>query len=135
MKSRTFLILLAAGTLTLSGHAKTSGKSHQVIYTGDIARQVTGYAGATPVNIIIDHNKITKIEVLPNNESPNYLKRAVAKVLPQFEGKTVEQAKKVKADAATGATYTSQALIKNITMGLQQAKSQSTSKKSNKKRK
>ena len=135
MKSRTFLILLAAGTLTLSGHAKTSGKSHQVIHTGDIARQVTGYAGSTPVNIIIDHNKITKIEVLPNNESPNYLKRAVAKVLPQFEGKTVEQAKKVKADAATGATYTSQALIKNITMGLQQAKSQSTSKKSNKKRK
>ena len=61
--------------------------------------------------------------MLPNQESPGYLKRAKDKVLPQYIGKTVAEAKALKADIATGATYTSEALIKNIQMGLDQAKS------------
>lgn len=95
--------------------------AEQVIFTGEIAKKVIGYSSTTPVNITIKGGKIVKIEVLPNKETPQYLNRAVAKVIPQFEGLTVDQALKLKADVATGATYTSEALIKNIQMGLQQA--------------
>ena len=122
------IMLLVAGTASLDARTKkktTAKKANttQVIYTGDIANKVIGYNGTTPLNITVKNGVIESIEVLPNQESPAYLKRAKEKVLPQYIGKTVAEAKKLKPDIATGATYTSDALIKNIQMGLDQAKS------------
>ena len=141
------IMLLVAGTVSLEARTKKKATTKkatasQVIYTGDIANKVIGYNGTTPLNITVKNGVIENIEVLPNQESPAYLKRAKDKVLPQFIGKTVAEAKKLDADIATGATYTSEAIIKNIKMGLDQAKSSSSSnkkattkKKSTKKRK
>ncbi len=125
------IMLLVAGTVSLDARTKkkTATKkaaTTKVIYTGDIASKVIGYNGTTPLNITVKNGVIENIEVLPNQESPNYLKRAKDKVLPH--GKTVAEAKKLDADIATGATYTSEALIKNIKMGLDQAKSSSATK-------
>ena len=140
------IMLLVAGTASLDARTKKKSTTKkaattQVIYTGDIANKVIGYNGTTPLNITVKNGVIENIEVLPNQESPAYLKRAKEKVLPQYIGKTVTEAKKLKADVATGATYTSEALIKNIQMGLEQTKSTSatkgkatTKKKSTKKR-
>ncbi len=139
------IMLLVAGTATLDARTKKSAKARkatatQVIYTGDIANKVIGYNGTTPLNITVKNGVIENIEVLENQESPAYLKRATAKVLPQYIGKTVTEAKKLKADVATGATYSSEAIIKNIQMGLDQVKSSpskknaATKKKSTKKR-
>ena len=129
------MMLLVAGTTSLDARTKKSGKTNkanatQVIYTGDIASKVIGYNGTTPLNITVKNGVIENIEVLQNEESPAYLKRAKDKVLPQYIGKTVAEAKKLKPDIATGATYTSEALIKNIQMGLDKAKSTSATKKS-----
>ena len=128
------IMLLVAGTASLDARTKkkaTTKKANttQVIYTGDIASKVIGYNGTTPLNITVKNGVIENIEVLGNQESPAYLKRAKEKVLPQYIGKTVAEAKKLKPDIATGATYTSDALIKNIQMGLQQVKSTSSTKK------
>lgn len=133
------IMLLVAGTASLDARTKKStkkskGTTTQVIFTGDIANKVIGYNGTTPLNITVKNGVIENIEVLPNQESPNYLKRAKDKVLPQYIGKTVAEAKKLKADVATGATYTSEALIKNIQMGLEQAKSSSAKKATSKKK-
>ena len=127
------IMLLVAGTTSLDARTKKSARSKkastsQVIYTGDIASKVIGYNGTTPLNITVKNGIIENIEVLPNQESPAYLKRAKEKVLPQYIGKSVAEAKKLKADIATGATYTSEALIKNIQMGLDQSKSGVTKK-------
>jgi electron transport complex protein RnfG len=123
------IVLLVAGTASLDARTKKSANKKasttQVIYTGDIAKKVIGYNGPTPLNITVKNGVIESIEVLDNQESPGYLKRAKDKVLPQYIGKTVAEAKKLKPDIATGATYTSEALIKNIQMGLDQAKSSS----------
>ena len=129
------IMLLVAGTSSLDARTKTKSTAKkaattQVIYTGDIAKKVIGYNGPIPLNITIKNGVIENIEVLDNQESPGYLKRATAKVLPQYIGKTVAEAKKLKADVATGATYSSDAIIKNIQMGLEQAKSTSSKKKS-----
>jgi len=133
------IMLLVAGTASLDARTKKSAKKSkgtttQVIFTGDIANKVIGYNGTTPLNITVKNGVIENIEVLPNQESPSYLKRAKDKVLPQYIGKTVAEAKKLKADVATGATYTSEALIKNIQMGLEQAKSSSAKKATSKKK-
>ena len=133
------IMLLVAGTASLDARTKKSAKKSkgtttQVIFTGDIANKVIGYNGTTPLNITVKNGVIENIEVLPNQESPNYLKRAKDKVLPQYIGKTVAEAKKLKADVATGATYTSEALIKNIQMGLEQVKSSSAKKATSKKK-
>jgi len=134
------IMLLVAGTTSLDARTKKKATSKkaatsQVIYTGDIANKVIGYNGTTPLNITVKNGVIENIEVLPNQESPGYLKRAKDKVLPQYIGKTVAEAKKLKPDIATGATYTSEALIKNIQMGLDQAKSSSSKKKATTKNK
>ncbi len=134
MKKITKTIALVLVAALLSGGvamAKTAKKktakkakatTEQVIFTGELAKKVIGYQGTTPLNITVKGGKIEKIEALPNQETPQYMRRAAAKVFPQYEGLTVEQALKVKADAATGATYTSEALIKNIQLGLQSVK-------------
>ncbi len=134
------IMLLVAGTVSLDARTKAKAKKSnagttQVIYTGEIAKKVVGYNGPTPLNITIKNGVIEKIEVLDNQESPGYLKRAKDKVLPQYIGKTVAEAKKLKPDIATGATYTSEALIKNIQMGLEKSKSTATKKKATTKKK
>ena len=116
--SRFNTALCAIAVMIMSVMAQAQ---NQVIYTGEIGKKVIGYNGPTPLNITITGGKISKIEVLDNEESPRYLDKATAKVFPQFIGKTVKQALNVKADGATGATYTSEALIQNIRLGLQQA--------------
>ena len=133
------IMLLVAGTASLDARtkkkaSKSKASTSQVIYTGEIAKKVIGYNGPVPLNITISNGVIENIEVLDNQESPGYLKRATAKVLPQYIGKTVAEAKKLDADIATGATYTSKAIIQNIQMGLDQAKSSSTTKKATKKK-
>jgi len=136
------IMLLVVGTTSLDARSKKSTKANkatanttQVIYTGDIARKVIGYNGPIPLNITVKNGVIENIEVLENQESPGYLKRATAKVLPQYIGKTVAQAKKLDADVASGATYSSNAIIQNIKMGLDQVKSTSSKKKAAKKKK
>lgn len=134
------IMLLVAGTASLDARTKkktTAKKANttQVIFTGDIANKVIGYNGTTPLNITIKNGVIENIEVLPNQESPGYLKRAKEKVLPQYIGKSVAEAKKLDADIATGATYTSKALIQNIQMGLDKAKSTPAKKKTAAKKK
>lgn len=134
------IMLLVAGTASLDARTKkkaTTKKANtaQVIYTGDIASKVIGYNGTTPLNITVKNGVIESIEVLPNQESPAYLKRAKDKVLPQYIGKTVAEAKKLDADIATGATYTSKAIIQNIQMGLDKAKSTPAKKKTAAKKK
>lgn len=131
--------VMATATFAPSTAAKTTKKktsTPQVIYTGEIAKKVVGYNGTTPVSISISNGKITNITALDNKETPNYFNRAKEKVFKQYVGKTIDEALKLDADVATGATYSSEALIKNIKMGLQQAKgSSASSDKSSKKTK
>lgn len=113
------MVAIATTPAWAASKKKASGKeTTQVVYTGDLAKKVYGYNGTTPLNITIKNGRIASIEALPNDETPQYFKKATAHIFPQYIGKTVAQAQKVKADAATGATYSSNALIKNIEAGL-----------------
>ena len=90
------------------------------VNTKDLAADVMGFHGPTPVEISICEGVITEIKALPNQEGPRYLQRALESgLLDRFVGKTPEEARALKVDAVTGATYTSTALIENIRRGLQ----------------
>ena len=112
-------VALVAAALWAAMPATAQSK---VIYTGDIAKKVMGYQGPTPLNITISNGKIESIEALANQESPKYMCRAERGIFPHYIGKTVSQALKLKVDAVTGATYTSNALLQNIKLGLEQAR-------------
>ena len=103
--------------------ARKAVPTTQVIYTGDLASKVIGYQGTTPLTVTIKDGRVESIEPeLPNKETPRYFERASKHVFAQYTGKTVSEARAVKGDVATGATYTSEALIKNIEAALAAAK-------------
>lgn len=83
-----------------------------------------GYAA--PIKILIgvdDYNKITKVKILDEMETPGLgAKIKEKKFLEQFPGKTIEELKLKKdkgaIDAVTGATISSRAIIEAVKEGL-----------------
>lgn len=135
MKKTVFSVVMLAAVLLLSASAamaktnskkrtttKANSNTEQVIFTGEIAKRVIGYNGTTPLNVTVKGGKIVSIEALPNDEDPQYFRRAARKVFSQYEGLSVADALKLSPDAATGATYSSEALIQNIQLALKQLK-------------
>jgi uncharacterized protein with FMN-binding domain len=117
------IMLLVAGTATLDARTKKASNKKaasttQVIYTGDIAKKVIGYNGPVPVKIYIKKNKVEKVEVLKCQESPKYLAKVKRAILDRWNGLKVKNAASKQVDAVTGATYTSEALIQNVKLGL-----------------
>jgi len=89
------------------------------VNTKDLAADVMGFNGPTPVEISICKGVITDIKVLPNQEGPRYLQHVLESgLLKGLIGKTPAEVRDMKLDAVSGATYTSSALIENIRRGL-----------------
>lgn len=116
-----FIIVIAAVAMISAGQQNspiTKENGTDVVNTTTLAKDVEGYNGAVPVKIYIKKNKIEKIEVLKNQETPKYLAMAKKSLLNAWDGLTVKNAKAKKVDAVTGATFTSEALIENVNKGL-----------------
>lgn len=117
------ILLCTAMALTFASATQNKGAiskkgSTTVVNTTSIAKSVKGYGGTTPLKIYISNNKITKIETLANNEAPGFFARA-KKLLSAYIGKDPKTAAKMKMDAVSGATYSSDALIGNMKKGLE----------------
>lgn len=116
-----FIIVIAAVAMISAGQQNspiTKENGTDVINTTTLAKDVEGYNGAVPVKIYIKKNKIEKIELLKNQETPKYLAMVKKSLLNAWDGLTVKNAKAKKVDAVTGATFTSEALIENVNKGL-----------------
>ena len=65
---------------------------------------------------------VTEIKALPNQETPRFLQHVLESgLLSRLDGMTVKEARDVRLDAVSGATYTSRAMIENIRIGLESA--------------
>ena len=116
-----FIILIAAVAFMSAGQqdsAITKENGAVIVNTTTLAKDVEGYNGPVPVKIYIKKNKIEKIEVLKNQETPKYLANVKKNLLNAWDGLTVKAARAKKVDAVTGATFTSEALIENVNKGL-----------------
>ena len=90
-----------------------------VINTTTLGKDVQGYLGTTPLKIYIEKkNKVVKIEALKNQETPKYFIKVKKALLEKWNGLKVKDAKALKVDAVTGATYSSEAVIENVKLGL-----------------
>ncbi len=89
-----------------------------VVNTTSLTTSVQGYVDATPLKIYIAGNKILRIEALPNKETPRYFLKVKKQLLSKWNGMTVNKALKAKVDGVTGATYSSDAVKKNVKIGL-----------------
>ncbi|MBQ3631386.1 MAG: FMN-binding protein [Prevotella sp.] len=90
-----------------------------VVNTTEIAKDVMGYEGTTPLKVYIRKNKIEKIEFLPNQETPKYWNAAKKHLQNKWDGKTVKEAKTMEVDGRTGATFSSDAVKANVKRALE----------------
>ena len=82
----------------------------------EYCKDVKGYANATPVMIVTDKKfVIKKVAMLSNYESPNFVQRLNASgFFKNWSDKKIKEAKKDKVDGYTGATFTANAIVKNV---------------------
>lgn len=96
----------------------TRQKDITIINTTDLASDIEGYAGTTPVNVYIKAGKVLKVETLENEETPKYFEMVEKGLMKKWNGKPVKVAEKQKVDVVTGATVTSEAVIENVRRGI-----------------
>ena len=90
-----------------------------VVNTTTLAEDVKGYIESTPVEIYIKGNKIVKVVMLKNQETPKYNARVKKQMVPLYEGKKISKKSTVEVDGVTGATFTSDAVKENVKRGLE----------------
>lgn len=111
----TCLMSTSCGT-----NAGAKGADTLKVNTTELGAEVIGFNGITPVEISVQKGVITKIEALPNQETPRYFQAVLESgLLEKLVGKTVKEAKATELDAVSGATFSSEALIQNIRLGLE----------------
>ncbi len=120
MKKYTFLLLAALALMSAGKQdgAITKENGSTIVNTTTIAQDVEGYNGPVPLKIYIKKNKIEKVELLKNQETPKYLVKVKNALLNAWDGLTIKEAKAKKVDGVTGATFTSDAIKDNIQKGL-----------------
>ena len=120
MKKYVVLLLVAVVLMSAGKQdgAITKEDGVYVVNTTTIAKEVEGYNGPVPLKIYIKKNKIEKIELLKNQETPKYLVKVKNALLSAWDGLTVKEAKAKKVDGVTGATFTSEAIKENVQKGL-----------------
>ena len=88
--------------------------------TTELGKDIVGYGGIVPLEITLQDGRVKSIRALANSESPDFFTEASA-LLTKWNGKTIEDAQKMKVDAVSGATFSSKAIIGNVQRGLQYA--------------
>lgn len=77
---------------------------------------IVGYVNSTPLLVALDlNNTIVGIRLLPNRESPDFIAKIVDHgMLERWNGTPVSAFSSLNVDGVSGATYSSQAIIKNV---------------------
>lgn len=85
------------------------------ISTASICRDVSGYSGAVPVEIVVKDDTVCSVTPLENFETPAFFNRVIKSgIMDKWIGKSVSDARSMPVDGVTGATYSSNALIANV---------------------
>ena len=118
-------LLVSVGFVS-SACGSRSGRNAQadtlVVNTTELCKDVIGYDGPTPLKITIVKGVVASVEALPNTETPRFFDLVLQSgLLKAVVGKTPAEAAKMRLDAVTGATYSSEAVIQNLRAGLQEA--------------
>ncbi len=123
MYMKKIIVFLAVSLLLITSCKNGDGvmtckNGVYTINTTEIGKEIEGFNGATPLLITIEDNKISKIDILENEETPRFLERAEKGIFPALIGRTPHSLQYDEIDAVSGATYSSEALIANLRLGI-----------------
>ena len=90
------------------------------INTTEIGNNVKGFYNTVPLNVTVKGNTIVEVEILPNEETPEFLDKVKENLLPKLKNLDFEKLSDV--DAVSGATYTSSAVLKNVELAIEYIK-------------
>lgn len=93
----------------------------KALFSMPYCSDIKGYAGNIPLVVLLSaDDKVLKVHLLNNNETPSFLDRVVAKgFLENWNGLSTNEAKAKVVDAVTGATYSSSAISKSVRIRLE----------------
>ena len=123
---KTFRILSCVAALALGFFAvmfavENMGKktvkplASEEIYTQPLCSGIIGYNDIVPLKITMTDGKISDIEILDNRETPRYMKCVIeGGLVEKFYGLTPSEVVDFDVDAVSGATFTSNAIIKSV---------------------
>ncbi len=114
----SILLMSLALTSFVADEPMTKENGTYVINTTQLGKDIEGYAGPTPLKVYIKGNKVEKIEFLKSQETPKYYAKVKKALQEKWNGKKVKDAKMQQVDAVTGATFSSEAVIKNVQLAL-----------------
>ncbi|MFI3318673.1 MAG: FMN-binding protein [Rikenellaceae bacterium] len=87
----------------------------RVISSASLGKDVIGYGGRTPVKLYVSGDKIIKVEYEDNDETPSFFEEILRRDLAQnWVGLNLNEAATKRVDVVSGATYSSEAVIKNV---------------------
>ena len=117
------MILFMTSSVLYAGDVMTKNADGTYIINTASLCSAKGYRGTTPLKVHIKKGAVVKVVVLKNNETVPYFERIKKHLLPLYEGKKINKAKKLsqetKIDGCTGATYSTKAVQKNIRAALE----------------
>ncbi|MFI3305071.1 MAG: 4Fe-4S binding protein [Rikenellaceae bacterium] len=92
------------------------GEGGEITLNSDaVVEKVFGYGGKTPLKIYLEDDRISKILLAPNSETPVFLDAVVATgLLDKWQGMTLDEAASAQVDVVSGATMSSSSIIKNV---------------------
>lgn len=114
----TLALFLLLTSFVAGDEPMTKENGMYVINTTSIGQDIEGYAGPTPLKVYIKNNKVEKIEFLKSPETPKYYVKVKKALLEKWNGLSVKEAKTRQVDVVTGATFSSEAVIKNVQLAL-----------------
>ena len=125
MRKGKLLATLALAVAMSTGIAFAAGQSDKVmqrqsdgtyvVNTATLCPNVRGYKGATPLFVYIKDGKVIKVEAQKNHESPKFFQKVRQGLLPKYAGMKLSKAGKASGvDGVTGATYSSNAVKRNV---------------------
>jgi len=96
-----------------NNHAPNAG--NETLYTEEFCKNIVGFNDIIPLEINMVDGKIANINILDNNETPRFLQKVTdAQLVENFYGLTPKGAINLDIDAVSGATYSSNAIIKSV---------------------
>ena len=119
MLGLTMMMALTMQSFIANDDTMTKENGVFVINTTNLAKDVEGYNGSTPLKIYIKKDKVECIEFLKSMETPKYYAKVKKALMDKWNGLKVKDAKMQQVDIVTGATYSSEAVIKNVQVGLE----------------
>ena len=113
------VVLLGSATKKDKDNVMVKEDGAYVINTTELGKDVDGYVGPTPLKVYIRKNKIEKIDFLSNQETPKYWNACKKHMLNKWDGMKVSEAKTAEVDGRTGATFSSDAVKKNVKLAIE----------------